>query len=254
MDLRRNIGALRVRLGLASGVAMRNTKVRWGMEPWLDIAGILRAGGRPGGDGCLVFDIGANVGQTVVEICRRLPLASVHAFEPMPETFRELERRVGSMASLHNVAIGQAEGVIRMQAGATSDLSCVVAEGDKDLSETVVVPVETVDSVIAGLDGDKVLVLKIDVEGHELAVLEGCRDSLACGRVGVVLAETRVGNSGEIFHTPLSSLLDRLEVHGFYFAAHYTHGIRGGMGCHHGDVLLVHGNLLVKNWLGSPVG
>ena len=37
----------------------------------------------------LVFDVGANVGQTVADVVRRFPECKVHAFEPSPASFRQ---------------------------------------------------------------------------------------------------------------------------------------------------------------------
>ena len=45
-------------------------------------------------DGAVVFDIGANAGLYSLHLCRRHKTARFYAFEPLPGTFRILERTV----------------------------------------------------------------------------------------------------------------------------------------------------------------
>src|SRR5437660_12856519 len=43
-----------------------------------------------------VFDVGANRGSWTQEALRMLPNATLHSFEPIPETYVDLSRRVGA--------------------------------------------------------------------------------------------------------------------------------------------------------------
>jgi FkbM family methyltransferase len=54
---------------------------------------------------------------------------------------------------------------------------------------SVRVPVTTVDAVLAERNIRRVLLLKIDTEGHERAVLEGARESLRRGAIDIVQLE-----------------------------------------------------------------
>ena len=42
----------------------------------------------------VICDVGANNGQTVTALRRKFPLAAIHAFEPSPATFAEMQRNV----------------------------------------------------------------------------------------------------------------------------------------------------------------
>ena len=46
-----------------------------------------------GGGAPMVFDIGANEGQTTVQVLRHFPNATVHAFEPVRNTFNILQQK-----------------------------------------------------------------------------------------------------------------------------------------------------------------
>ncbi|MFL6733645.1 MAG: FkbM family methyltransferase, partial [Sphingomicrobium sp.] len=63
-----------------------------------------------------VFDVGANVGQSVETYLREFPTATIHAFEPVPDTFAQLQANVGHNArvAIHNIAFGAKPGELKM--------------------------------------------------------------------------------------------------------------------------------------------
>ncbi len=76
------------------------------------------------------------------------------------------------------------------------------------------VQVVTLDQVISAFDLDVVDFVKIDVEGHDLAVLRGARQSLQAGRVKALAFEFGSGNlnSRTFFH----DIWDELRPLGFH--------------------------------------
>lgn len=48
-----------------------------------------------------ILDVGANVGQTTIELRKAFPCGTIHAFEPVGSTFRELLQNVGRMPKVH---------------------------------------------------------------------------------------------------------------------------------------------------------
>ena len=56
----------------------------------------------------VVFDVGANEGQTISEFRRHLERLTIHAFEP-GDAFSELEKRTAGIPDLHlnNFALGE---------------------------------------------------------------------------------------------------------------------------------------------------
>lgn len=123
-------------------------------------------------DGGSFFDIGANIGSYAL-IASEQEKAKVYAFEPHPDTFRqlrnnvELNRRIN--VDLFNIALGQIEGQIFLTNEPGSATNHIEPhEGER----TVAVPCSRVDAVCAqhGLHPQYV---KIDVEGFEYDVLAG---------------------------------------------------------------------------------
>ena len=133
--------------------------------------------------GGLVFDIGAHLGDRTAS-CLRLG-ASVVALEPQPRVFRALRLLHGRAreAVLLPWAAGAAEGEITLHLNtrnptvATVAPAFIAAASDAEgwrgerWDAQVAVPVTTLDALIArhGLPD----FVKIDVEGHEAAVLAG---------------------------------------------------------------------------------
>jgi FkbM family methyltransferase len=135
-------------------------------------------------DCATVVDVGANVGQFTLAVRACLPNARVIAFEPLAEaaaSFRKLfagDPRV----QLHQVAIGARSERRTLFVSARPDSSSLLAITQKQeamfpgtsLARTVEVRVEPLWSQIDESPLIEPALLKIDVQGAELEVLEGC--------------------------------------------------------------------------------
>jgi FkbM family methyltransferase len=131
------------------------------------------------------LDVGANVG--VFTILARATGADVISIEPGPAAFAALERNVtanGYRADLRNVAVSDYNGSGRFAYNGASTTNRLAMK-DEELP-SIVVPVETLDSII---EGRSVTVLKIDIEGHELAAFTGASSLLASPSLKAIIAE-----------------------------------------------------------------
>ena len=134
-------------------------------------------------DDAVTVDVGANCGLYT----RRLARLSrqVHAFEPSQQMARLLRRTSARNVSVHEVALSDHDGEDGLVYGLAS------LEARADPSARIVsahVPIARLDAVI---DQD-VAFVKIDVEGHELNVLNGAVELLErCQPVFLVEAEDR---------------------------------------------------------------
>ncbi|MFC6825502.1 FkbM family methyltransferase [Halopelagius fulvigenes] len=138
--------------------------------------------------GDVFYDIGANIG---THSCFAGQVAAtVHAFEPHPETARRLRANLsqnGGEFTVHEVALSDSEG--------TAELGLPVGDNDEvgvgtftitDSSSTARtwdVSLVVGDKYVDSADIDEPDVVKIDVEGAELGVIDGLRDTLAEARV-----------------------------------------------------------------------
>lgn len=147
-----------------------------------------------------VIDIGANVGIFTMAVKLKAPKATVYAFEPIPDTFQVLEQNVRLLGCsdihLYNVAIGSQDHVEKAftffpHMPGNSTAIPVLKDEQKQVmdqrfgkelsdflnqSETRVVQVRTLSSVIREQGITSVDFLKVDVEGGEISVLEGIEE------------------------------------------------------------------------------
>lgn len=128
--------------------------------------------------GSVVVDIGANTGLYAYAFGRTSP---VEAFEPLPDPARLLHALATTLPRLrvHQVALSCRSGTATLYVPRGDDGSLISelarftpVEGPH---ETAVVPLRTLDEYALGNLG----LIKIDVEGHELSVLEGARETIA---------------------------------------------------------------------------
>jgi len=146
------------------------------------------------GDTCL--DVGGHVGYLTILMARLVgPGGRVVAFEPVPETFQALRENV-RLNGLENVrvectAVGEHEGTISLFRDADQELSWTPSVSAYSVpgnhQEKISVPVLSLDAYLENSEL-RPSVVKIDVEGAELAVLRGARKMLLEARP-VVLVE-----------------------------------------------------------------
>ena len=162
----------------------------------------------------VIFDVGANTGQSSVEFSRWLKIAQVYAFEPSPSSFKKLASNVKSFRgiSIQNIALGAKSGMLTLSNDFESSMNKVVS---KQSSNTIDVEVSTVDKFIGENAISHIDFLKIDVEGFELEVLLGAKEILL--RQGVTFIEIEAGLAPtNNHHQPLNLLKEFLEAHGYF--------------------------------------
>lgn len=148
----------------------------------------------------VALDIGANIGQmTSLMRCRAGQKGRVHAFEPHPVVFGELDFNMKQTApglnqapvELNNFGLSDADGTASLDAGENWEenrgLARVVAGGASSGKGTMQIQIKRLDSVLPA--DVRVGVCKMDVEGHELSVLSGAKRLLAEGRIRDVVFE-----------------------------------------------------------------
>jgi FkbM family methyltransferase len=115
----------------------------------------------------LVFDVGANIGFTALLF--RQAGARVIAFEPSPKAFRLLARNLEGKGDARRLAVAERPGRLFFEECDQLNLSHLADSG-------IEVEAVTIDSLV-----ERPTFIKIDVEGHEAAVLRGARETLKGG-------------------------------------------------------------------------
>lgn len=138
------------------------------------------------GERRVIVDVGANIGFfTLRQMLRFGSNLKLIAFEPHPETYERLRRNVdrirrhtGSDIHLVNSALDEHAGEAKFVSDSSVE-SRVVESAD---APAITVRLDTLDSVVAREGLEKIDLLKIDVEGHEMKVLAGARKALSITR------------------------------------------------------------------------
>ena len=158
-------------------------------EPWLDriLARVLED--RPG----LIVDVGVNVGQTLLKIKRLRPDQAYLGFEPNPSCCAYVERLIAVNGFKHcelvPAALGREAGVFELFIRSDADSGASLVKGFRDAkfySARKWVAVLHGDAVLRSVDAENISLVKIDVEGGEVDVIEGLLETLDRQRPAVV--------------------------------------------------------------------
>ena len=144
-------------------------------------------------DGGVLLDVGANVGDwtghALDAMGSRRNRFRIHAFEPCAGTIEILRRRFASeeTVAMHASAVSSSNGHAMFYSGGDGlGMNSLRSISGSALTR---VSVTTLDSFVSGSGIEKVLMLKIDVEGFDLGVMQGASNLLAHGNVDVVQFE-----------------------------------------------------------------
>lgn len=136
------------------------------------IAEVLLAHARP--HDCFL-DIGANIGYVSTVLLARVPGLKVTAVEPQPQCFALLQENLKSGSNGRSfaiqAAISGAPGTAKMTQTPGNTGGCFISESLTAGGDGLEVTLVTAGMVVEQAGWDHVDLIKIDVEGHEIAVL-----------------------------------------------------------------------------------
>lgn len=134
--------------------------------------------------GDLFLDIGANVG-TYSILGSGVAKAQTWAFEPDPNTARDLERNLAlngleQRVTIYKCALGPSQGDVYFTDG-LSTTNMVASSGSRKVRQ------ETLDFIVGNAEP---IMAKIDVEGYEEELFRGAMSTLAKPSLRVIVIET----------------------------------------------------------------
>lgn len=167
-------------------------------------------------DGDVFYDVGANVGTYTCFAASKLESESVVSFEPEPQNARRLRENLelnNLGASILRVALSNQEGTIDLALSGEE-----AGEGEHSIatdstSNTIEVKTTKGDSVADTFEVPKPSVVKIDVEGAEMSVIEGLQNTLQ-ENCRLIYVEAHPKKMGE-FGNSVAEIRESLEDLGF---------------------------------------
>jgi FkbM family methyltransferase len=181
---------------------------RWSGEPELRLLPALCDPRR------IAVDVGANRGYFTYFLSRRATLT--HAFEPIPELAERLKADFPEKVVVHNIALSDeaGEAVLRIPQN-TAQAGMATLERDNALAGLQTREIRIQKKRLDELGLGPVGFIKIDVEGHEGAVLAGARQLLERDRPNLLIEieeRHKPGSLGQVL-----ALLGPLGYRGFYY-------------------------------------
>jgi FkbM family methyltransferase len=143
----------------------------------------------------IAVDVGAHLGHFTLALAA-IGFDEVHAFEPIPDTYRHLQRNIAMNAQLADRMRAHPLGVSDASGSATFAIhdhspgqSRIATAVDPHGSHHIHCPVTSLDEQFADRPEALLGMVKIDVEGFETTVIRGAARLLAENRIMFVYAE-----------------------------------------------------------------
>jgi FkbM family methyltransferase len=146
-----------------------------------------------------IFDVGANKGNFALLALRSLngfANFSIHCFEPSRITFKMLSDNLTgkSFVTLNNIGLGKEQGEFDLFYECAGAGTASLTKRNLDylgvtFSQSEKVFIERLDNYCSAKRVEYIDLLKIDVEGHELDVLQGAEGMLKNNQIGMISFE-----------------------------------------------------------------
>lgn len=144
----------------------------------------------------VIFDVGANTGQSVVAFKRYFPDATVYAFEPVAAIHKKLQQNTSNLrgVKLFHCALGRSKGVLDIPLVGSDSVQTtqVLANTESVGGACERINVSTVDEVAREHGVNQISILKTDTEGFDAEVCQGAAGLLREGKITYVVSEASI--------------------------------------------------------------
>jgi FkbM family methyltransferase len=147
----------------------------------------------------VIFDVGAYVGDVAATYKKMFPQSTIHCFEPFPDSFQKLNQLCRDTSiKAHQIAFSDKEGTTTFHINVDlscnsllppteSDYKCYSAKSIKD--GEIQVETNIIDNFCSDAGISRIDILKLDVEGAEVKVLEGALSMLSKQAIKLIYSE-----------------------------------------------------------------
>lgn len=165
------------------------------------------------------IDVGANLGYMTTIMAKKVgKTGKIWCFEPNPEAYKELSENVANwhetlgwnQINTQQIALSNQSGVGVLSVPTNNREEAALVyfqdlQGQENLAESYTVTLARLDEILK--NSGQISLMKIDVEGHELEVLQGAAELISKQQIRNIIYEDHSG-----YPTPVSKFL---EQHGY---------------------------------------
>ena len=177
----------------------------------------------------IIFDVGANIGQSAIKFRNLFKDAKIYCFEPFEKSYKRILAKTQSDKNIHvfNIALAESNGIKNFYINEYSDLNTIMPSLKKTHSyhyggrneRIIEVKVATIDEFVTNYSLPKINVLKIDIEGGELLCLQGASQTLSSENIDLIYLEVGFAPryEGEPFFENICNYLNKYNYRFFNF-------------------------------------
>ncbi len=151
-------------------------------------------------NGLTIFDVGANIGQTVERMKRDFNLKEMHCFEPNVKAFQKLKKYSSNKIIVNNFALGNKEYFRDFYNYPKSSSSSFFKINKKSSIYEInqnyhinKIQIKKLDDYTNTKNINKINILKIDTQGFEVEVLSGAENLIKEKKIDFIETEVNLG-------------------------------------------------------------
>lgn len=165
----------------------------------------------------LIIDAGANIGSVSKDLNYWFPFADIFAFEPVKNTFNLLVDNTNKISKIYpeQLALGASNEKLELSLNPENTINSIKVKDLNHSLGTEKIQVIRLDEFITQKELGTVDILKIDVEGFEFEVLEGC------GKLDINCILLEVGYEREPTKVHFSDVENYMEKLGYQLCGIY---------------------------------
>ncbi len=142
----------------------------------------------------IIFDVGANIGQSITLYKRYFSDAIIHAFEPSSQTFAILKDKTSKYNNIiyNKTGLGAEVGEVIFHINEFSDVSSILEQTSEMWGSVITsqkIMITTIDQYLGEHRIPKIDFLKIDVQGYDFEVLKGAKAAMSDGKITLIQIE-----------------------------------------------------------------
>lgn len=161
----------------------------------------------------MIFDIGANIGQSATYYSNKFPKAKIYSMEPVSETYNQLKINTKNLdVNCYNLALGSKKGVVKMAISNISEHSVsnkIVINNEENYLNCRYeeVNLTTIDKFLIRHDINHINYMKVDTEGHDLEAMKGAENALKNKSIDFIETELSMNPTNK-FHVDYFSMVE----------------------------------------------